>query len=84
MDEIKIWILSVVITVLLAVLGWIMRLAIIGVYKRLDKLIDQNTALNIRLTRQDGNIATLKENVATNEKRLNDHTKRIRRLEISD
>ena len=84
MDEIKIWIISAVILVLLAVLGWIMRLAILGVYKRLDRLINQNTALNIRLTKQDGDITTLKSRVETNETRLNDHAGRIRQIEINE
>lgn len=82
MDDIKTWILTGLVTAGAVVLWWLIRQGVVGIYKRLDKMINQNQAFGRALIRQSGRLSTLERRTEVNEKRLNDHSGRIRRLEI--
>jgi hypothetical protein len=80
--DVKTWILSGVSGVLLMVLWWLVRRGINGIYERLDKMINQNNAFGKALIKQGGRISNLERRTDINERRLNDHSGRIRKLEI--
>lgn len=82
--EIKVWVLTGVIGVLCVVLWWMLRLAIRGIYRRLDELIKQNIALSETLIKLTSDMGTIKQRVLSVEDRLNNHAERIRKLEIDN
>jgi type VI protein secretion system component VasK len=82
--EIKLWVAVGVIAFVMPVLFWIIRWAVDRVVKRLDKLIEQNASMNNELTRHDGEIKTIGKDLKRHECRLDDHGKRIRKLETKD
>lgn len=81
--EVKVWILTVVVAVLGGVIAWVARVSIKSILERLDKLISQNNAFGKALIRQHGEINGLKDKVNRNEKRLNEHSERIRKIELN-
>ena len=81
--ELKVWILSAVIGAGAVLLWWIIRKAIDGVYSRLDRMIEQNEETSKALVEHASELKSLDRRITVNENRLNDHSKRIRQLEIS-
>ena len=81
--ELKVWILSTVIGAGAVLLWWIIRKAIDGVYARLDRMIEQNEETSKALVEHASELKSLDRRITVNENRLNDHSKRIRQLEIS-
>lgn len=82
MVEFKVWVLSGIVAILLGVLGWIIRVAAKAIINRLDEMIKQNEAFGRTLVWQNGEISSLKSRVGVNERRINDHAKRLRDVEI--
>lgn len=82
--ELKVWILSGITGALIVVIWWIVRRGITGIYTRLDKMIQQNHAFGRALIKQSGRLSTLERRTEVNERRLNDHSGRIRQLEINE
>jgi hypothetical protein len=80
--ELKVWLLTSVIIILITVLWWIVRLGIKGIYSRLDQMISQNEETSKQMVQQCAEIEHLESRINVNDKRLDDHAGRIRNLEI--
>lgn len=82
--EVKIWVLtglvSFLVTLFIAAFWFLVR----SINNRLDKLIDQNEVTGKELTRQNGEISSIKRDVYNNRERLNDHAKRLREIELEN
>lgn len=82
--EVKVWVLtglvSFLVTLFIAAFWFLVR----SINNRLDKLIDQNEVTGKELTRQNGEISSIKRDVSNNRERLNDHAKRLREIELEN
>lgn len=82
MSEIQVWVLIPVVSVLLSFVWWTFRYMVSSINDRLDKLINQNEETGKELTRQNSEIVNIKSDVKTHDIRLNDHSHRIREIEL--
>lgn len=80
-DSIRMWILSGLSGFLLVVLWWSIRTWIQSVTTRLDKLIEQNEQYSTKLVEHEEEIGGLSKRIDVNDRRLDDHSKRIRVIE---
>jgi hypothetical protein len=80
--EIKIWILIGVAGVMATVLGFVIRLVMAQVIKRLDDIVTELKHLTQATTIQGQQIKGLQEQDAMIYRRLHEHSTRIHALEI--
>jgi uncharacterized membrane protein YhiD involved in acid resistance len=80
-SEIKIWILVGVAGMMATVLGFIMKVVMAQVIKRLDDIVDELKQLTHATTIQGQQIISLQEQDAVIHRRLNEHSERIHTLE---
>ena len=80
--EIKVWILIAVAGIMATVLGFIMRVVTGQVIKRLDEIVTELRQLTNTTTIQGQQIKGLQEQDAMIHRRLNEHSARIRSLEM--
>lgn len=79
--EIKLWVATGVIAVLLPVMWFIVKWAVNRVVSRLDKLVEQNNTMTTELVRQNGEIKSVRRRLDGHDETLKDHSKRIWTLE---
>jgi uncharacterized membrane protein YhiD involved in acid resistance len=83
LSEIKIWVLVGVAGIMAAVLGYMIRLVTLEVIKRLDEIVSELKQLTQATTIQGQQIKGLQEQDTVIHSRLNEHSDRIRSLEIN-
>jgi uncharacterized membrane protein YhiD involved in acid resistance len=83
LSEIKIWVLVGVAGVMATVLGYMIRLVTVEVIKRLDEIVSELKQLTQATTIQGQQIKGLQEQDTVIHSRLNEHSDRIRSLEIN-
>ncbi len=82
LTEIKIWILIGVAGVMATVLGYVIKVVMDQVIKRLDEIVKELKQLTQATTIQGQQIKGLQEQDAIIHRRLNEHSARIHELEI--
>lgn len=82
MDEIKVWILVVAVTVIATVLGFVIKTVIGQVIKKLDEIVSELKQLTRTSAVQEQQIKELQEQDKTIHHLLNDHSARIRTIEL--
>lgn len=80
--EMKIWVLIGVVSVLAAILGFMIKLVTKEVIKRLDDIVTELKQLTKTTTVQEEKIKSLQDQDLLINQRLNDHSGRIRTLEL--
>lgn len=83
LSEIKIWVLVGVAGVMATVLGYMIKLVTVEVIKRLDEIVSELKQLTQATTIQGQQIKGLQEQDTVIHSRLNEHSDRIRSLEIN-
>jgi uncharacterized membrane protein YhiD involved in acid resistance len=83
LSEIKIWILIGVAGIMAAVLGYVIRLVTSEVIKRLDEIVSELKQLTQATIIQGQQIKGLQDQDTVIHSRLNEHSDRIRSLEIN-
>ena len=81
-SEVKIWILVTVVSVMAAILGFVIKLVTREVIKRLDDIVTELKQLTRTTTVQEQQIKRLQEQQNTINHRLNEHAARLRSLEV--
>lgn len=81
--EIKIWILTSALIIVISILGFILRAISQQILKRLDDMVDELKVLNEMKTMHDQQIKFIQEGQSSINSRLNNHGERIRVLEKS-
>jgi cell division protein FtsB len=82
MDEVKVWVLVAIVTIMSAILGFIMKVVTNQVIKRLDDIVRELKQLTKVTTIQEEQIKRLQDQDTVVNHRLNDHSKRIRSIEL--
>ena len=77
----EIWIYRGLIGLLLLVLWWVIRSAWNQLNEKFDKLIEAVERANVENIKQTKDIENLEKRVDTHDERLNDHSKRILKIE---
>ena len=83
LSEIKVWILIAVAGIMATTLGFIIKVVTGQVLKRLDEIVMELKQLTQSATIQGQEIKGLQEQDAIIHRRLNDHSQRLRKLEIN-
>jgi membrane protein implicated in regulation of membrane protease activity len=83
MNEFEIWVYRGLITALIIVLYYLFQRWIRRIDQRFDELIKAVQKQNEQAIRQSGEILNLTKRVDTCCKRLDDHSKRIRMIEMN-
>ena len=82
MDAIKVWILVAVVTVTATVLGFVIKTVIGRVINKLDEIVSELKQLTRASAVQEQQIKELQEQDKNLHHRLNDHSGRIRTIEL--
>ena len=82
MDEVKIWILLASVTIIATILGFVIRTVIGQVIKKLDEIVQELKQLTKTSAVQEQQIKELNEQDKTIHHILNDHSARIRSIEL--
>lgn len=82
MNEVKIWILVAAITAITTVLGFVIRTVIGQVIKKLDEIVNELKQLTKTSAVQEQQIKELQEQDKNLHHLYNDHSARIRTIEI--
>jgi len=80
--ETQVWILTALVGFFMTAGWWSVRKWIQSIDMKFDKLIEAVQKQSEANIRQSGDINSLSTRVFTSEQRLNDHSKRINKLEI--
>jgi len=81
-SEVKIWMLVAIVSVLAAILGFIIKLVTDEVIKRLDDIVSELKQLTKTTTIQEERIKSLHEQDTLIHQRLNEHSDRLHSLEL--
>lgn len=81
--EFEIWIYRGLIGFVIMVLWYFIRRWSVKIDQKFDKIIDAVNKVGLRNEEQNGQIEILNRVQATHEKRLNDHSERLRNIEIN-
>ncbi len=76
------WITLAVITGGAGVLFWLLKIWVKGINIRFDSLIKEMQTLGKSLIAQDGRIQLMHERQDTHERRINNHSERLRAVEL--
>ena len=82
--QILLWIVTGVLSFVMPLIVWLAKTGFNRIISKFDELIRQNYYFNAELIKQGGKISNLTERIQHNEKRLENHSERIRILEIKD
>ncbi len=82
METVKVWVLAGTVCVLAAVLGFMIKLVTKEVIKRLDDIVNELKQLTKTSTAQKEKIKYLQDQDILINGRLNEHSGRIRSLEL--
>jgi hypothetical protein len=83
MEEVKVWVLVAIVTVMSAILGFIIKVVTNQVIKRLDDIVRELKQLSKVTTVQEQQIKRLQDQDTIISHRLNAHSRRIRSLEVA-
>ena len=82
MSEFEMWVYRGLIGLLIAVIGWVIKNFTTKVTRKLDELIDAMNSLSGKYIAQEGQIKQVVDVQSDHAKRLNDHSERLRQVEI--
>ena len=83
METVKVWMLAGVVCTLATILGFMIRLVTKEVIKRLDDIVSELKQLTKTSTAQEEKIKYLQDQDILINGRLNEHSSRIRSLELN-
>ncbi len=81
--EVKLWIVTGVLSFVLLLFVWLAKLGINRILKKLDEVIKSNDGFKTELVRQSGELNAVKDKLVIHDERLNAHSSKIRELEIN-
>ena len=80
--EVKFWIVSCALVIVTTVLGFLLKMWFKEIIDKLDALVEELKILAQTKVVHEQQIKYLQEDQTNTKKRLNDHSKRIRNLEL--
>ncbi|TAN18823.1 MAG: hypothetical protein EPN37_04485 [Chitinophagaceae bacterium] len=80
--DIKIWILTTALILVISVIGFIVKTITRQILKRLDQIVNELKQVTRLSTVHEQQIKSLGDQQANTNMRLNDHAVRLRKLEI--
>lgn len=82
--EIKVWILTSVLAIVVVVMGFLLKMWFRQIITRLDELVEEMKGISQVAAVQEQQIKNINDQIGESRQRLNNHSERIRNLEIKN